>query len=229
MIVKEVYEVKEDKSNVKVDSECIYKPVPCAELISFVLFDSSSYVSEISKERIKKRIDELILELINFSKNQAEALIKVAILDYGENLHWITGNTPVNIENIDIEGVFNCRLDVLKKSNFKEMLRELNKKLSSKAFLKSNPITPYFPLIFFFTNGTDIFDKELDIVCDELNMNKWFINSKKIVVVMNKEEFNIKLWNKLVETSELIVFDDEIKTENIIQQMVTKTVQLYSC
>ena len=168
----------------------------------FYVLDVSGSMSGAPIATLNMAMGETIEALKNEAKGNADAIIKVAVLQFSTGSEWITNNGPE-----DLEGDFIWTdLTAGGLTDMGSALTELDKKLSRSSFLSS--ITGnYLPVIIFMTDGfaTDDYSKALA----KARQNKWFHRATKIGFAIGDNP-DIKMISEVVGNSEAV-----IKTDNL--------------
>jgi len=153
--------------------------IPRKTMVLFFVVDTSGSMEGSKIGSLNTAIREVIPELKNVSEDNADALIKIAVLEFSSGATWITKNGPVEVENYNWNN-----LDAAGVTDFGAMCRALNEKLSTKAFM-SEATGSFAPAIFLLSDGepTDDWQKGLDV----LKQNKWFIASIKVAVAIGED------------------------------------------
>lgn len=152
--------------------------IPRKTMILFFVVDVSGSMDGDKIASLNDGIREVIPDIREISANNADAIIKVAILSFSSGAQWLTP-MPADLENfnwIDLEadGV----------TDLGEACRELNSKLSKDAFLQ-DAVGNFAPVILLFSDGgpTDDYEQSLS----ELKQNKWFKAGIKIAFAIGDD------------------------------------------
>ncbi len=150
--------------------------IPRRTMVLFFLVDASGSMMGSKIGEVNSAIEEVIPELKDLSESNADAQIKIAVLEFSNGARWLTPNGPVEAENffwndIDASGV----------TDLGDACRMLNEKLSTKAFM-SEATGSFAPAIFLLSDGgpTDEYKKGLE----PLKQNKWFKKAIKVAVAI---------------------------------------------
>ena len=121
---------------------------------------------------LNSAIEEVIPEIRKISAENADAAIKIAVLEFSSGTRWIT---PAPMDAEDFTWSF-LTADGL--TDFGAACKQLNEKLSRKAFM-SDVAGSFAPAIFLLSDGepTDEYSSELS----KLMENNWFIMNRKTV------------------------------------------------
>jgi uncharacterized protein YegL len=152
-------------------------PIPRKTMVLFFVVDTSGSMQGSKIGTVNSAIEEVIPELKKLSEANADAQIKVAVLEFSSGATWKNPSGPIEIENF----VWND-LDASGVTDLGEACSELNEKLSvSKGFM--NEATGSFaPAIFLLSDGgpTDDYKKGLE----SLKQNNWFKKAIKVALAI---------------------------------------------
>jgi uncharacterized protein YegL len=177
--------------------------IPRRTMVLFFIVDTSGSMEGSKIGAVNTAVREVIPEIRDVSDENADALIKIAVLEFSSGARWITANGPVdagqfNWNNMDAAGV----------TDFGAACRALNEKLSTKAFM-AEATGSYAPALFLISDGapTDEWQKELD----KLKQNNWFKASIKVALAIG-EDADTDVLKAFTGTSEtvLVVHSPEI-------------------
>ncbi|HJI61314.1 MAG TPA: VWA domain-containing protein [Ruminococcus bromii] len=144
----------------------------------FFLVDTSGSMDGSKIGTLNSAVEEVIPEIRKISGENADAAIKIAVLEFSSGARWITP-APMDAGNFEWN---HLNADGL--TDFGEMCRMLNEKLSRKAFM-SDVVGSFAPAIFLLSDGepTDEYQKELG----KLKENNWFKKSIKVAVAIGDD------------------------------------------
>jgi len=153
--------------------------IPRRTMVLFFIVDTSGSMEGSKIGAVNTAIREVVPEIRDVSDDNADALIKIAALEFSSGVRWITANGPVeadqfNWNNIDAAGT----------TDFGAACRALNEKLSTKAFM-AEATGSFAPALFLLSDGdpTDDWQKELD----KLKQNNWFKASIKVAIAIGED------------------------------------------
>lgn len=171
------------------------------ELTIFYVLDTSGSMTGTPIGKLNTAMNETIEALKSVAKSNADALLKVAVLEFNSGCKWVNANGPEEMEdffweNLSAGGV----------TDVGAALRELDSKLSRNAFLKSMT-GAYLPVIIFMTDGfaTDDYSKALA----EIRNNKWFAKATKIGFAIGDQP-DLKMISEVVGNSEAVIKTDDL-------------------
>lgn len=141
-------------------------------LYVFYVLDTSECMTGEPIAILNGAVTETLEALRQQAKNNADALVKIAVLEFSSGCRWMQPKDPEPLESFIWQD--------LKAGGLADMgaaLKELDSKLSQREFL-SSIINGYRPLIFFVTGSyaTDDYKKALD----QIRQNKWFARGTKV-------------------------------------------------
>lgn len=153
--------------------------IPRKTMVLFFLVDTSGSMMGSKIGEVNSAIEEVIPELKDLSESNADAQIKIAVLEFSSGARWITPNGPIEAENfiwndIDASGV----------TDLGDACSKLNEKLSTKAFMQE-ATGSFAPAIFLLSDGgpTDDYKRGLDA----LKQNNWFKKAVKVAVAIGSD------------------------------------------
>ena len=135
----------------------------------FFMVDASGSMDGSKMGTLNSAIEEVIPEIRKISGENADAAIKIAVLEFSSGTRWITP-APMDAE----DGL----------TDFGEACKQLNEKLSRKAFM-SDVAGSFAPAIFLLSDGepTDEYASELS----KLKENNWFKKAIKVAVAIGED------------------------------------------
>lgn len=138
----------------------------------FYVLDTSGSMQGASIAQLNRAMEETIEALKDVAKNNADAELKIAVLEYNTNPRWVQPKGPEDMEDFIWEDLTAGGLTAVG-----DTLKELDSKLSRSQFLQSMTGN-YLPIIIFMTDGyaTDDYQKPLK----QIRENKWFLRATKI-------------------------------------------------
>lgn len=175
---------------------------PRKELHVFYVLDTSGSMEGAKISELNHAMEECTEALRKLAKNNGDAKLKIAVLEFNSGCRWITSNGAEDLEE-DFE------YEYLKAGGLTDIgaaLKELNSKLSRHAFLNSMT-GALMPVIIFMTDGyaTD----DYAIALEEIRKNRWFARGIKIGIAFGDDP-DVKMLSSVVGNSEAV-----IKTTNL--------------
>ena len=179
-----------------------YKETPRRELHVFYVLDTSGSMSGAPIAKLNNAMTETVEVLRQQAKSNADALVKIAVLEFNSGCRWLQPKGPEEMEDFIWKD--------LKAGGLTDMgaaLKELDSKLSRHAFLNSMT-GAYLPIIIFMTDGyaTDDYKKELE----QIRKNRWFERGTKIGIAVG-EEADVEMVTEIVGTSEAVAQTDDLE------------------
>jgi uncharacterized protein YegL len=145
----------------------------------FFVIDASGSMDGSKIGAVNAAIDEVIPALKEVSDENADAQIKIAVLEFSSGARWITANGPTEVDQfhwnyMDAGGV----------TDFGAACKALNEKLSTKGFMHE-ATGSFAPAIFLMSDGepTDDWQGGLNI----LKQNNWFKAGVKVAVAIGDD------------------------------------------
>ena len=153
--------------------------IPRRTMVLFFVVDTSGSMDGSKIGAVNTAIREVIPEIKDVSDSNADALIKIAVLEFSSGARWITANGPVESDqfhwsNMDAAGV----------TDFGAACKALNEKLSTKAFMQE-ATGSFAPAVFLLSDGgpTDNWQSELQL----LWKNNWFKAAIKVAIAIGDD------------------------------------------
>lgn len=142
------------------------------ELTVFYVLDTSGSMVGTPIATLNRAMEETVEVLKEQAKKNADALLKIAVMEFNSGCRWVQ---PVGPE--DMEDFFWENLEAGGITDVGAALNELDSKLSRNEFLDSMT-GAYMPIIIFMTDGyaTDDYEKSVK----KIRQNKWFLRATKI-------------------------------------------------
>jgi len=170
-------------------------------LVSFFVVDTSGSMTGSKIASVNVALEDTIPELAKLSDDNADSKIKIAMMEFSTGARWITNPdhpeelTDFNFRHFEAGGL----------TDLGDALNELNRKLSRKAFMKSEGEDQrgyYAPIIFFFSDGspTDNWEAALE----QLKQNNWYKFAIKIAVAIG-DDADMSILEKVTGNSECVV------------------------
>lgn len=177
--------------------------VPRRTLHVFFVLDASGSMSGIPIATVNTAMRETIDEIKNQAKHNADALVKVAVLEFNSGCRWVTNEkAPEELEDFMWQ-----KLTAGGLTDMGAALKELNSKLSKDSFL-STMTGAYVPVIIFMTDGyaTDNYKDALE----QIRKNKWFQHATKIGFAIGSDP-DREMLSEIVGNPEAIIATDDLE------------------
>lgn len=179
-------------------------PVPARRVLNvFYVLDVSGSMSGAPIATLNMAMGETIEALKNEAKGNADAILRISVLQFSTGCKWVTSNGPEELEGDFIWS----DLEAGGLTDMGAALNELDKKLSRSEYLSS--ITGnYLPVIIFMTDGyaTDDYSKALA----KARQNRWFHRAAKIGFAIGDNP-DVKMISEVVGNSEAVIKTDDLK------------------
>lgn len=145
----------------------------------FFVIDTSGSMGGEKIGTVNAAIEETIPELYKLSSTNADAEIKVAVLQFSSGATWLTPDGPVTLENYSWNDLHAGGV-----TDLGEACLELYNKMSRKAFLASQT-GAFAPVVLLLSDGgpTDNYKKGLE----RLKTNLWFKNAIRIAIAIGHD------------------------------------------
>lgn len=171
------------------------------ELTIFYVLDTSGSMTGTPVAKLNRAMNETIEALKSLAKSNADAKLKVAVLEFNSGCKWVNKNGPEEMEDFLWEDLTAGGL-----TDMGAALKELDSKLSRNAFLQSMT-GAYLPVIIFMTDGfaTDDYKKALN----EIRNNKWFARATKIGFAIGDSP-DMKMISEVVGNCEAVIKTDDL-------------------
>ncbi len=147
-------------------------------MVLFFVVDTSGSMEGEKIGALNSAVEDVIPEIKKISEENADAQIKIAVLNFATKAIWITPE-PVDSENFKW---YYLRAEGL--TAFGEMCNCLNEKLSRNEFMNS-AAGSFAPAIFLLSDGepTDEYTESLNL----LRENNWFKKAIKVAVAIGND------------------------------------------
>ena len=188
---------------------------PRKELHVFYVLDTSGSMKGQKISALNHAMDESVEALKTLAKNNGDAKLKIAVLEFNSGCRWMTANGPEDLE----EDFIYEYLEAGGLTDIGSALTELNSKLSRQAFL-SSMTGSFMPVIIFMTDGyaTDNYEKALE----EIRKNRWFIHAIKIGFAIGDDP-DIKMISSIVGNSEAVIKTTDLDLFKRLMRFVSVT------
>ena len=144
-------------------------------MVLFFIVDTSGSMDGSKIGTLNQAVEDVIPEIRDISENNADAEIKIAVLEFSSGARWITEN-PVPADGFEWQ-----YLDAGGLTDLGEACKMLNEKLSRNSFM-SDITGSFAPAIFLLSDGapTDNYREGLEL----LRENNWFKKAIKVAVAI---------------------------------------------
>ncbi len=146
-------------------------------MVLFFIVDTSGSMEGAKIGTLNQAVEDVIPEIRDISENNADAEIKIAVLEFSSGAHWITEN-PVPADGFEWQ-----YLNAVGLTDLGEACKMLNEKLSRNSFM-SDITGSFAPAIFLLSDGapTDNYRDGLEL----LRENNWFKKAIKVAVAIGE-------------------------------------------
>ncbi len=144
----------------------------------FFLVDTSGSMEGSKIGTVNAAIEEVIPEIRKLSQENADAAIKIAVLEFSNGANWIT---PAPMDANEFTWSY---LEANGLTDFGDACHKLNEKLSRTAFM-SEVAGSFAPAVFLLSDGepTDDYTRQLE----KLKQNNWFRKAIKVAVAIGSD------------------------------------------
>ena len=157
--------------------------VPRRTMVVFFIVDTSGSMQGAKIGAVNSAIEEVLPEIAKISDENADAEIKIAVLDFSTDAKWLTPK-PIDASNYAFNYLEAGGLTALGDACIK-----LNEKLSRKQFM-AEAVGSFAPALFLLSDGepTDNWERGLA----KLKENKWYQKAiKAAVAIGNDADINV--------------------------------------
>jgi uncharacterized protein YegL len=176
-------------------------------MVLFFVVDTSSSMSRSKIGTLNTAIEDVIPEIKAISEKNADAKIKIAVLEFSTGANWLT---PAPIEVADYSWNY---LNADGVTDFGAACRELNAKLSRNAFMSD--VAGYFaPAIFLLSDGAPT--DEYKAALEELRQNNWFKYAIKVAVAIG-DDANKSVLEEFTGSAEAVL---TVHTPEALRKMI---------
>ena len=152
--------------------------IPRRTMVLFFVVDTSGSMQGNKIGAVNDAIRETLPDLQDLSKNNADAKIKIATLQFDSNVQWR------DIEPVDSENFVWNDLQAGGLTSLGAALLELKDKLSVKKFMQE-AVGSFAPVIIFMSDGAPT--DEYKAALEEAKKNNWFKHAIKIAIAIGND------------------------------------------
>lgn len=152
--------------------------IPRKTMIMFFLIDTSGSMDGDKIASLNDAMREMLPDIQDISNSNADAVIKIAVLDFASGIEWVTP-LPQDLDTFRWQN-----LEAGGTTDLGEACLELNSKLNRNSFLQDK-VGNFAPVIILMSDGgpTDDFKGGIEI----LKKNKWFGAAIKIAFAIGDD------------------------------------------
>ena len=192
-----------------------FTPRPRKDLHVFYILDTSGSMTGEKIDTLNRAMEETTKALSDVAKKNADANLKIAVLEFNTGCKWVTSNGPE-----DLAGDFIW--DPLKAGGLTDVgtaLKEVNAKLDRSAFLGSM-MGAMFPIVIFMSDGfaTDDYNKALE----EIRKNRWWQRATKIGFALG-DDADLNMIGNVVGNSEAVIRTNDLEVFKKLLKFVSVT------
>jgi uncharacterized protein YegL len=182
--------------------------IPRRTMTLFFVIDTSGSMDGSKIGAVNTSIEEVIPAIKEVSNDNADAQIKIAVLEFSSGTRWITANGPVDCDQFQWN-----YLDAAGVTDFGAACKALNDKLSTKAFMQE-ATGSFAPVIFLLSDGepTDEWQSALQI----LWQNNWFKAAVKVAIAIG-DDANKDVLKEFTGSMEAVV---EVHNTAMLKKMI---------
>lgn len=191
---------------------------PRRELHVFYVLDTSGSMAGERISQLNHAMEESTEALKQLAKNNADAKLKIAVMEFNSSCRWVTSNGPEDLEE-------DFAYDYLTAGGMTEVgdaLKELNSKLSRHAFLNSMT-GALMPVIIFMTDGQATTDYAKELA--EIRKNRWFARGTKIGFAIG-DDADIKMISEVVGNKEAVLKVNDLELFKRLMKFVSVTASM---
>jgi uncharacterized protein YegL len=182
--------------------------IPRRTMVLFFMIDASGSMDGSKIASVNTAIEEVIPAIREVSDDNADALIKIAVMQFSSGTEWLTPSGPVPADQyswnfIQAGGV----------TDLGEAFKELNAKLSTKGFMQE-AAGSFAPAIFLLSDGDPTDDWEHHL--RQLKENNWFKAASKVAVAIG-DDANKDILKEFTGTMEAVL---EVHTAAMLKRMI---------
>jgi uncharacterized protein YegL len=148
-------------------------------MVLFFVIDTSGSMAGSKIGAVNTAIEEVIPAIREVSDDNADAQIKIAALEFSNGARWLTPNGPVPADQFSWNFI-----EALGVTDMGEAFKELNKKLSTKAFMQE-ATGSFAPAIILLSDGDPTDDWEHAL--NDLKQNNWFKVAVKVAIAVGDD------------------------------------------
>lgn len=202
--------------------------MPRRVMTLFLLVDTSGSMTDNGNiGKVNSAIEEMIPLLQEVSDENADAEIKIAVLEFSSGCRWVTRDTTGNPGVESLETFFWNDLEASGLTDMGAAFTELERKLSRSAFLGS-ATGAYAPVIILLSDGQPTDNTQPGL--EKLKHNNWYKAATKIAIAVDKA--NTSVLSAFTGTTETILQvnsgRDNLKSLLCRLAVVSSTMQSHS-
>lgn len=175
---------------------------PRREMTIFYVLDTSGSMTGTPIATLNRAMIETVISLKELAEKNADAKLKIAVLEFNSGCKWVNPNGPEYMEDFVWED-----LDAGGLTDVGAALKELDSKMSRSAFLESMT-GQYMPIVIFMSDGyaTD----EYKAALTQIRENKWFKRGVKIGFALGDDP-DVAMITDVVGNSEAVIKTNDLE------------------
>ena len=185
--------------------------IPRRTMVLFFVIDTSGSMFGSKIGAVNSAIDEVIPDIKEVSNTNADALIKIAVLEFSTGAKWmpLTENGPVEVENFRWS-----HLDVGGITDLGAACKALKEKLSATTGFMKEATGSYAPVIILLSDGepTDNYQHALS----QLKQNNWFKVAIKVALAVGHDA-NKDVLAEFTGSPEAVI---EVNNRDVLKRMI---------
>ena len=170
--------------------------IPRRTMVLFFVIDTSGSMDGSKIGAVNTAIEEVIPAIKDVSDENADAMIKIAALEFSSGARWVTSKGPVEADQFSWN-----YLNAAGVTDFGAACRALNEKLSTKAFMHE-ATGSFAPAIFLLSDGEPTDDWTGDLAA--LRKNNWFKAAVKVAIAIG-DDANKEVLKEFTGTMESVL------------------------
>ena len=192
--------------------------IPRKDLHVFYVLDTSGSMEGAKIGALNRAMEECTEALKTLAKNNGDAKLKMAVMEFNSKCRWVTSNGPEDLE----EDFIYEPMEAGGLTEMGEALKELNRKLSRHEFLGSMT-GALMPVIIFMTDGyaTDNYEEALG----QIRKNRWFRRGTKIGFALG-DDADIAMISSVVGNKEAVIRTTDLELFKRLMKFVSVTASM---
>ena len=180
----------------------------------FYVLDTSGSMEGERIAALNKAMEETTWALSQQAEKNADALVKIAVLEFNSSCQWVQPEGPEDMEDFIWSDLLAGGM-----TDVGRALKELDDKLSPDKFLQSDTGV-CLPVIIFMTDGyaTDNYKKALE----QIRKNKWFVHGTKVGFAIGDNP-DIAMIADVVGDSAAVIYTEDMEKFASQLKFVTAT------
>jgi len=182
--------------------------IPRRTMVLFFIIDTSGSMDGNKIGAVNVAIEEIIPAIREVSNENADAQIKIAVLEFSNGARWLTPNGPVEADRFNWSYLYADGL-----TDFGNACAALNEKLSTKAFMQE-ATGSFAPAFFLLSDGDPTDDWQYSLTA--LKQNNWFRAGVKVAIAIG-DDANRAILKEFTGSSESVL---EVHNTAMLKRMI---------